>query len=131
MTAAILLFALSASAATAPLSVAARVDAERTVERTRYRFVIDATTPFDEAYPRRVFERKVERELAKERQLRERFGVAITMEMMAAEFDRIERDTRAPGQWIAIKQALGNDRRLVEEAVCRPLVVDRLLRARD
>jgi hypothetical protein len=50
--------------------------------------------------------------------------------MLAAEFERIERQTEDPEQWEAIQRALGHDRRLVEEAICRPLVVGRLLRQR-
>jgi hypothetical protein len=107
-----------------------RVEGERAVERARYRFVIGATQPFDEAYPRRVFERKVAREIAEERVLRKSFGVAITPGILAAEFDRIEKSTKAPDQWKAIKTALGNDRRRIEEIFCRPLLVDRMLHAK-
>jgi len=107
-----------------------RVEGERAVERARYRFVIGATRPFDEAYPRRVFESKVAREIAEERVLRKSFGVAITPGILAAEFDRIEKGTKAPDQWRAIKIALGNDRRTIEEVFCRPLVVERMLYAK-
>jgi len=41
-----------------------------------------------------------------------------------------EKTTRAPEQWEAIKKALGNDRRRIEEAFCRPSLVERALRAR-
>lgn len=112
------------------LSVSARVEGERAVERARYTFVIGATQPFDEVYPRSVFEKKVAREIAEERVLSKFFGVAITPEVLATEFDRIERDTMAPDQWAAIKAALDNDRRRIEEVFCRPLVVERALRAK-
>src|SRR2546430_1337623 len=45
------------------LTVAARVDAERAVERARHQFVIGATKPFDELYPRSFFEARVAREM--------------------------------------------------------------------
>ena len=41
------------------LSVAARVEYERAVERARYPFVLGATKPFDEVYPRSLFEQPV------------------------------------------------------------------------
>lgn len=112
------------------LSFASRVDGERAVERARYRFVIGATTPFDEVYPRSVFEKKVAREIAEERLLSKFFEVTITPEVLATEFDRIQRDTKAPDQWAAIKAALGNDRSRIEEVFCRPLLVERALRAK-
>ena len=125
-----LLLLIAALSTAEPLSVAARVDAERAVERARYAFVLNVTRSFDEVYPRSVFEKKVQRELAEERELKAAFGITVTREMLAAEFDRIEKNTKAPDQWRAIKQSLGSDRRLIEEAFCRPLIVNRALRAK-
>src|SRR5688572_4335135 len=102
---------------------ATRVHAERAVERARYAFVIGTTRPFDELYPRSVFEKRVERELSEEAVLQRVFGLSPTARSLAGEFDRIEKTTRAPEQWAAIKQALGNDRRFIEEIFCRPLLV--------
>jgi hypothetical protein len=110
------------------LTPAARVDYERAVERARYQFVIGNTKPFDEVYPRSVFEKKVQSELAEEKVLRKVFGLSITPNLLDAEFQRIEKTTKAPEQWEAIKSALGNDRRLIEEVFCRPLLVNRALR---
>jgi hypothetical protein len=112
------------------LPVSARVDGERAVERARYRFVIGATQPFDDAYPRSVFEKKVAREIDEERVLRKVFGMSLTPQLLSDELERIEKDTKAPDQWAAIKRSLGNDRRRIEEVFCRPLVVERALRAR-
>jgi hypothetical protein len=97
-----------------------RLDAARAVERARYAFVIGATQPFDVAYPRTVFEKRVARELAEERVLEQVFGVRLTPAQLAQEYDRIERTTRAPDQWEAIKVALGRDRRRIEDGFCRP-----------
>ena len=110
--------------------MAARVDHERAVERTRYQFVIGNTKPFEEAYPRSVFEKRVAREIEEERVLKRVFGLAVTPELLAQELDRIEKSTKAPDQWKAIKDTLKNDRRLIEEVFCRPLLVDRALRSR-
>jgi hypothetical protein len=124
------LTALLLLAAAPPLPPAQRVEGERAVERARYAFVLNATKPFDEVYPRSVFEKKVRREAAEEKILSKEFGMGVTRELLAGEYDRIEKETRAPDQWEAVKKALGNDRRRVEEIVCRPLLVDRALRAR-
>lgn len=112
------------------LPMAARLEGERAVEQARYSFVIGATRPFDEAFPRALFERRVAREDAEEEVLKRVFGLEPTAEVLAAEYDRIEETTRDPDQWRAIKAALGDDRGTIEEVFCRPLVVSRALRAR-
>jgi hypothetical protein len=117
-------------AAAPPLSFAERVDGARAVEQARYGFVLNSTMPFDDVYPRSVFEKKVTREAAEEDVLRREFGMDVTRDLLAAEYDRIEKETRAPDQWEAMKKALGNDRGRIEQIVCRPLLVDRALRAR-
>jgi hypothetical protein len=117
-------------AAAPPLPFSERVDGARAVERARYGFVLNSSKPFDDVYPRSVFERKVKREAAEEDVLRREFGMDVTRDLLAAEYDRIEKETRAPDQWEAMKKALGNERGRVEQVVCRPLLVDRALRAR-
>jgi hypothetical protein len=112
------------------LSIPSRVDGEIAVERARYAFVIGIKPPFDEFFPRSHFERRVERYVAAEGVLLRAFGVAVGLEQVKKEYDRITATTMAPEQWEAMRKALGNDRRLIEEIVCRPLVVDRVLRAR-
>jgi hypothetical protein len=123
-------FALTLLLAAPPLSFAERVDGTRAVEKARYTFVIGATKPFDEVYPRSVFEEKVRRALAEARVLSSRFGMQVTPALLSAEYERIEKETRAPDQWEAIQKALGGSRRRIEEVVCRPLLVDRVLRAK-
>src|SRR5664280_1567140 len=123
-------FALALLLASPPLSFGERVEGTRAVESVRYAFAIGATRPFDEVYPRSVFEKKVRRDLAEERVLSSQFGVQVTPELLSSEFERIERETRAPEEWEAIKKVLGGSRRKIEEIVCRPLLVDRVLRAR-
>jgi hypothetical protein len=113
-----------------PLSPADRADYERAVERARYQFVIGKTRSFDEVYPRSVFQDRVAREMAEERVLGRVFGMTVTPQLLSEEFDRIEKTTKAPDQWEAIKNALRNDRRIVEDVFCRPLLVDRALRAK-
>jgi hypothetical protein len=113
-----------------PLPFSERVEGERAIERARYRFVIENSQPFDEVYPRTVFEKRVRGEIEQERILQSVFGMTMTPELLHEEFDRIEKSTQAPDQWAAIRAALGNDRRRTEQVFCRPLLVDRALRAR-
>jgi hypothetical protein len=120
--------ALLTAALTTGLAREDRIDGEMAVERARYAFVIGATGRFEDTYPRSVFEARVDGEMEREETLATAFGVRITPALLAREYERIERDTRAPDQWTAVKAALGNERRRIEEVVCRPLVVDRLLR---
>jgi hypothetical protein len=114
----------------AEISLAARVEAQRDIERARYAFVIGNSRPFDELYDRSLFEARVARQVAEEEVLRRAFGMVVTPALLAEEFDRVEKTTRAPEQWEAVKKALGNDRRRIEEAFCRPSLVERALRAR-
>ncbi|MDD1632375.1 MAG: hypothetical protein LUP91_09230, partial [Methylococcaceae bacterium] len=107
-----------------------RLDAARAVERARYAFVIGATQSFDASFPPSVFVERVARERAEELVLQQVFGVTLAPAQLAREFDRIERTTRAPEQWEAIKAALGHDRRRIEDAFCRPALIKRLLQAR-
>src|SRR5450756_593315 len=123
-------FALALFVAAPPLSFGERVEGARAAERARYTFVIGATRPFDEAYPHSVFEKKVKREMAEERVLSREFRMQVTAELLSSEYERIEKETRAPDQWEAIKKSLGGSRRKIEEVVCRPGLVDRVLRAR-
>jgi hypothetical protein len=123
-------FALALLVAAPPLAFAERVEGTRAAERARYAFVIGGARSFDEVYPRSVFEKKVRHEQAEERVLSHKFGMQVTAELLSAEYERIEKETRAPDQWEAIKKALGGSRAETEEVVCRPVLVDRVLRAR-
>jgi hypothetical protein len=63
----------------------------------------------------------VARKVQEEGVLAERFGMTVTPVLLKTEYDRIERSTKAPEQWDAIKRALGDDRRKLEDVFCRPL----------
>ena len=114
----------------ASLSFDDRVEAERAVERARYAFALDASRPFDEVYPRAIFEQRVRQQDARERVLKKVYAVELTEPQLADELLRIERTTRAPEQLEAILKALGGDRNRMLEVVCRPLLVERVLRGR-
>jgi len=105
------------------------IEAKQAIERARYAFVIgSAKPPFDEAYPRSFFEKLHAAGRERERVLQHVFAVAITARMLDDELGRIERDTKAPEQWSAMKAAVHDDRQLLEDVICRPLLVDRILR---
>ena len=128
MIVALLLVSLLGEAAA--LSPEARIEAQRDIERARYAFVIGNSKPFDKLYPRTVFEMRVARQMAEEQVLQQTFGLTVTPALLAEEFDRVEKTTRAPDQWQAIKEALGGDRGRIEQGFCRPLLVERALRSR-
>jgi hypothetical protein len=107
-----------------------RIEAVRAVEQTRALLAAGATTPLDPAAIRDLAARQVGRALQQEALLARRFGVRVSPDLLAAELERIEAHTQDAEGWAAVKAALGNDRRGIEETVCRPLVVDRLLRLR-
>lgn len=107
------------------------IDAREAVERARYQFVIGEGKPeFSVAYPRSAFEKQLRNLRERDAVLKRQFAVDITSKMLGDEFDRIERDTKAPEQWRAIKAAVRNDRVTIEEVICRPLLVDRTLHTR-
>ncbi len=77
-----------------------------------------------------MFEKRVRKETEEEEVLARYFGLAVTPELLSAEYDRIEKTTKAPDQWEAIKAALDDDRRRIEEIFCRPILVERALAAK-
>jgi len=123
----ILVFAVAHALA---LTDAQRIAAKEAIERARYVFVIGDKPPFETRYPRSFFVKQLEQEHQREAVLRQVFGVTMKKSDLAYEYRRIEKSTRAPDQWEAIKKAVHNKRSIVEEVVCRPLLVDRALRAK-
>jgi hypothetical protein len=118
------------AAQAAAVTHAQRIDAARAIERARYAFVIGTKPPFDERYTKAFFVTQLKEQEERERVLRQAFGIVITPKDLAREFERIEKSTKAPDQWEAMKAAVSNDRRLLQEVVCRPLLVDQILRAK-
>jgi len=112
------------------LSDAQRAEWKRAVERTRYQFVLGEKPPFDQVYPLSFFQKQVQQEHERELVLKRIYGVSVTPGALAYEYDRIEKSTKAPEQWDVIKNALKNDRWLIEQIVCRPILAERVLRAK-
>jgi len=105
--------------------------ADRTaVEQVYYNHRLGNKPPFEEALPADQLRRLVELDLAKEAALKKVYGVEVTPAMLAAEVQRINTTTRAPEILAELKAALGNDTNRFARTVARPIVVERLLRAR-
>lgn len=122
----LLAFAFPAFAA----SVGELVDERLAVERVYYAKQVGAKVPFEQAVSRSVIERRVQQELLKERVLKNVYRLEITPKLVAEEVARIERSTMAGDLLAQIKLALGNNPERFARTVAKPLVVDRVLRAR-
>ena len=121
---------LAAAAHSPPITDAQRIAAKIAIERARYAFVIGNKPPFETQYPHSFFETQLRQEREGEAVLKRVYAVVVTRSDLAYEYERIEKSTRAPDQWEAVKAAVHHNRRLVEEVVCRPILVDRALRVK-
>lgn len=101
----------------------------RAVEQVRYAVTVGTAEPFDQVYPREVF-----RQLAAEANTKERllasYGEKISTHAARRECDRIDRGSKAPALWLAMKKALNDDEDVIVATICRPLLVDHQLRFR-
>src|SRR5262249_10965655 len=95
-----------------------------------YEHRLGTKPPFEQTLPRDTLERLVQLDLHKEAVLRERYGIAVTAEMLSTEVQRINTTTRAPEMLAEIKTALGNDSEKFANVFAKPLLVERLLRAK-
>src|SRR5262245_32482935 len=111
------------------LTLEERVALQTQVERARYAHQIGATLPFEAAVPREVIERKVRRALEESAALETLWRTPVTSEMLNAEMDRMVAGTRMPERLREIFGSLGNDSLAIQEALARPLLVDRLARS--
>ncbi len=100
------------------------------IERVYQAHRTGATAPFDQVLPANELRRLVERDRAREQALRQRYGVEISSNQIAAEVVRINQTSRAPAMLAEIKAALGNDPARFAEAFAKPIVVERELRRR-
>ena len=121
---------LFAVVSTFAASVGELVDERLAVERVYYAKQVGAKAPFEQAVPRSVIEKRVQQELLKERVLKNVYRLEITPKLVAEEVARIERSTMAGGMLAEIKLALANNPERFARTVAKPLVVDRVLRAR-
>ncbi|MBI4242205.1 MAG: hypothetical protein HY613_10840 [Candidatus Rokubacteria bacterium] len=105
-----------------------RVLAQRAIERVYYAHQIGATRPFEEAVPPEVVERKVRTYLKQSVVLDRLWQAPVTAEALHEESERIAQNTRLPERLSELYAALDNDPTLIQEALVRPVLVDRLAR---
>lgn len=105
--------------------------ADRTaVERVYYLHRVGTKPPFEELMPRLMIEKLLRADMRKEGVLSSTYRVSVTAAMLKAEVQRINTTTRAPDVLAELKAALGNDTNRFTRTVAKPIVVERLLRAR-
>jgi len=109
---------------------AARCADRTTIERVYHNHRLGDKPPFEQALPRETLERLVRDDLLRETVLKNAYGVDVTSAMLAAEVQRINTTSRAPGMLAEIKAALGNHPARFANAFAKPFLVERLLRER-
>jgi len=110
---------------------AASLIADRTaIERVYYQHRLGEKPPFEQILPPAMLANLVRLDLHKEALLRQAYGVEITAEMLDAEVRRITTTTRAPEILAEIKAALGDDPARFANVFAKPILVERLLRAK-
>ncbi len=97
--------------------------------RDRDRHAAAGTAAFETRYGAASFERRLERHLKKAAVLEQRWRIAISGAELQAELDRMGRETRRPRKLRQLFAALGDDPDLIAEALARPALVDRKIRA--
>ncbi len=112
------------------LSFEERVQAQEAIERVSYEHQVGTTTPFDQAVPRSLLEKKVRTYLKQTVALETFWETPVTAVSLRAEMARIEHNTRLPGRLREIYVALDNDAFLIQECLVRATLVDRLTRER-
>jgi len=110
------------------LSFAERVAAQEAIERVYYSHQLDATLSFEQAVPRSLLERKVQKYLQESAALESFWHTPVTADMLAAEWLRIARESRFPERLREIGAALGDDPFLIQECFIRPVLANRLTR---
>ncbi len=127
----VLFLALTAFVPAAPGADLAALVADRAaIERVYYEHRLGTKPPFEETLPAATLEKLVRADLKKEVVLKRTYGVEITPELVAAEVQRIDGTTRAPEILLELKKALGGDPVRFARSLARPIVAERVLRAR-
>jgi hypothetical protein len=111
-------------------SIGALVDDKLAVERVYYAKQAGAKEPFEKAVPRSAIEKRVQQEVLKERVLQRVYGLSVSPDQVQAEVERIRRSSLNPQMLREIQEALANSPARFADVVAKPLVVDRVLRAR-
>jgi len=91
---------------------------------------LDPDAAFAAAMPPTALREKVEKSLARSRVLRERYGIALSPEMLRGEVARMAKETRDPARLRELFATLGNDGLLIAETLGREGLSERILRGR-
>ncbi len=105
-----------------------RVQAQRVLERLRYRHQLGTKQPFEAAVPRSVIEKKVLTSLEESVALEEYWRTPITENALRQELERIEASTLDPARLREVYAAFDHDPQLVLEMLSRASLVERLTR---
>lgn len=100
------------------------------IERVYYNHRLGQKPPFEQVLPPATVAKLVRQDLRKEAALKNVYGVEITPAMLEAERQRINSTTRAPETLAELKTALGNDPARFANVLAKPILVERLLRAK-
>ncbi len=123
------LFAALPAISSPSLTLEDRVRAQEAIERVYYSHQRGVRTPFEDAVPRELLERKVRFYLQQSMAVERFWQTAVTAEMLEGELQRIARETRLPDRLVQIYEALGNDALVIQECFARPVLVNRLARS--
>ena len=105
-----------------------RVAAQRVLDRLRHSHLEGSKSPSEQAIPGALIERRVRTQLQESVALEQFWKTAITPEMLQREMERIAENTLFPDRLLEIYAALGHDPVLIQEALARPALVERLTR---
>jgi N-acetylneuraminic acid mutarotase len=117
-----------AGAAPRSLDLTERIAAQEAIQRVYYDHQLLTTEPFEEAVAPAVHEAKVRQALLQSAAIERFWGTPVTAQALRRELERIARRTLFPERLREIYRALGDDPVLVQEALARPVLVDRLTR---
>jgi len=126
----LLLLSWLACAADGSDDFGARCADRAAIERVYHSHRLGEKSSLEQSLPPAMLESLVRLDLRKEAVLQRTYGIEITSAMLDAEVQRINTTTRAPEMLAEIKAALGNDPARFARAMARPILVERLLRAR-
>jgi N-acetylneuraminic acid mutarotase len=127
------LLAINPPSAHGPLSLSARIAAQRAIEQVYWQHRIWPTEntqpkpPLKKVMPDSKIQAKVEEALRKSNALQTYWQRPINGEQLQAEINRMVHDSKAPDVLREQFAALGNDPHLIAEIIARPILADRLI----
>ncbi len=111
------------------ISFEQRLAAQGVLDRLRHTHQEGTKHPFDQAVPGELAARRVRTQLQESVALEQFWSTPITPEMLQREMERIAASTLFPDRLLEIYAAFDHDPVLVQEALARPALVERLTRS--